>query len=90
MLIKFSRGRHSLLGHGLMATKLRSYIYSMSMYLLAVYTGKQFKHKGHIPEHIRNQTVPIVVGNGLNFLSNNEQHGLLGIPTTGETYGKNT
>ena len=83
MLIKFSRGRHSLLGHGLMTTKLRSYIYSMSMYLLAVYTGKQFKHKGHIPEHIRNRTVLIVVGNGLNFLSDNEQHGLLGIPTTG-------
>ena len=62
----------------------------MSMHLLAVYTGKQFKHKGHIPEHIRNQTVPIVVGNGLNFLSNNEQHGLLGIPLWGETYGENT
>ena len=35
-----------------------------------------------IPEQIRNRTVPIIVRNGLNFLSNDEEHGLLGIPTT--------
>ena len=43
-----------------------------------------------VPEKIRNRTVPKTVGNGLNLFSNDEEHGLPGTPTTGETYGVNT
>ena len=38
--------------------------------------------RSRIPEQIRNWTVPIIVRNGLNFLSINKEHRLLEIPNT--------
>ena len=44
--------------------------------------------RSRIPEQIRNRTIPTHVRNGLNYLSNNKEHGLLGGPTT-EWDGRN-
>ena len=34
-----------------------------------------------VPEQTRKQTIPKTVGKGLNFLSNDKEHGLPGTPT---------
>ena len=67
---------------GMMETPFFTIISNILDHNSTMFAVRHWFKRRRITEQIRNRTVPIIVRNRLNFLSNNEEHGLLGIPAT--------